>query len=114
MKKITIWTANYHDGDKCDGIDGGDLAPVVSVDREGAIAFVFDYVRHRIINVCSELFLHECLDDAELDKEELKQHLSNSSYDDQERFVAWYFDMANESETMAAYSIESHEIEVVE
>lgn len=110
MNKITLWTANYHDGDKCDGIDNDDLTPQIYTCRSDAVAFVFAYVASRIIHFVPNVFICECLNDKAITTEELRQLLGDCTLDQQERYIDWYFEMADESESMAAYSITCHDV----
>lgn len=109
---ITIYSSNYHHGDKSDGVTSDDLQSYVSNSYADALGFVFDYVKQRLLHSCPDLFKSEVLDDESMSTKSLKVVLDDASLDQQEQFCDWYFDIENESDTTACYYVKAHNVTV--
>jgi hypothetical protein len=107
---ITIYSSNYHHGDKSEGVTSDDLEPYISNDYADALGYIFDYVKQRIINSCPDLFVAEQLERTSMHLDELRVILDEASQDQQLNYCNWYFEMENESLTTASYYIKEHSI----
>lgn len=111
-KTVKLYTSNFHDCDKSNGISSDDLEPYVTSSYSDALGHVFDYVEQRLLHACPDLFREEVLECPDMNVDELIAVLKEANQDDQLRYCEWYFSTQNDTETTAAFSIQEHEVDI--